>query len=294
MFEKINLFVIGASKCGTTFLHEVLNSHPDICMSNPKEPYTFFYDDYLSRLVDASDLFDNSRRCIIYGESSPIYSETGQFPKIASRIYGYNQNAKILYIVREPFSRLRSVYRQTLSSGHWIDSKRYERYGLKMPLDFGSALFTYPPFVESTRYWSNICHYRKWFPDDNIKVIMFEDLVHDTTSTVKEILFFLNVDNNFCPEYNDLVKNSGKDKVMFNSFEWRLREILPSYVVKYIPDFFKKMARYFTSNYYSKAELSADFSKEQEALVYTLLEDEVKNIYNYIGVKGDPWGFFKK
>lgn len=163
-----------------------------------------------------------------------------------------------------------------------------------MPLDFGSALFTYPPFVESTRYWSNICHYRKWFPDDNIKVIMFEDLVHDTTSTVKEILFFLNVDNNFCPEYNDLVKNSGKDKVMFNSFEWRLREILPSYVVKYIPDFFKKMARYFTSNYYSKAELSADFSKEQEALVYTLLEDEVKNIYNYIGVKGDPWGFFKK
>ncbi|WP_279401832.1 hypothetical protein [Piscibacillus salipiscarius] len=35
--KKANLFVIGASKCGTTSLYEILKEHPNICMSNLKE-----------------------------------------------------------------------------------------------------------------------------------------------------------------------------------------------------------------------------------------------------------------
>ena len=34
-------FVIGAAKCGTTSLHEYLDLHPDISMSDVKEPSYF-------------------------------------------------------------------------------------------------------------------------------------------------------------------------------------------------------------------------------------------------------------
>ena len=36
-----NLFIIGAMKSGTTSLHEYLNEHPDIIMSEVKEPGFF-------------------------------------------------------------------------------------------------------------------------------------------------------------------------------------------------------------------------------------------------------------
>ena len=35
---KPNLFIPGAAKSGTTTLHNLLNNHPDICMSSNKEP----------------------------------------------------------------------------------------------------------------------------------------------------------------------------------------------------------------------------------------------------------------
>ena len=35
---KPNFFIPGAAKSGTTSLHELLDTHPDISMSNEKEP----------------------------------------------------------------------------------------------------------------------------------------------------------------------------------------------------------------------------------------------------------------
>ncbi|MFO7646349.1 MAG: metallopeptidase TldD-related protein, partial [Desulfosarcina sp.] len=39
--RKVNLFVIGAMKSGSTTLHYYLADHPDILMSEPKEPWFF-------------------------------------------------------------------------------------------------------------------------------------------------------------------------------------------------------------------------------------------------------------
>jgi len=35
---------VGAQKCGTSSLHDILSNHPDICLPNEKEAH-FFYDD---------------------------------------------------------------------------------------------------------------------------------------------------------------------------------------------------------------------------------------------------------
>ena len=41
---KPNLFIVGAAKSGTTSLHSYLRSHPQIYMSEPKEPHYFCTD----------------------------------------------------------------------------------------------------------------------------------------------------------------------------------------------------------------------------------------------------------
>jgi len=39
--RKPNFFIVGAPKCGTTALHTYLGQHPDIFVSEPKEPNYF-------------------------------------------------------------------------------------------------------------------------------------------------------------------------------------------------------------------------------------------------------------
>ena len=39
--KKVNLFLAGAAKCGTTTLHHMLSWHPDIFAGPLKEPHFF-------------------------------------------------------------------------------------------------------------------------------------------------------------------------------------------------------------------------------------------------------------
>ncbi len=70
-----NLFVVGAPKCGTTSLHYYLAQHPEIFMSNPKEPY-FFGKDNISTpfpLEMYLALFSLAGVAIWCGEATPLF-----------------------------------------------------------------------------------------------------------------------------------------------------------------------------------------------------------------------------
>ncbi|MBA2558792.1 MAG: sulfotransferase, partial [Propionibacteriales bacterium] len=49
-----HLLVIGAQRCGTTYLHSILDSHPDITMARPArpEPKVFMSDQLVARGLD--------------------------------------------------------------------------------------------------------------------------------------------------------------------------------------------------------------------------------------------------
>ena len=96
-----NLFIVGASKCGTTGLYHLLEKHDECCMSSVKEPHYFnstekTKDWYLS-------LFTACKGSSVIGEASPIYSETTYFPSVPGKIYEFNPSAKIVYMVRHPY-----------------------------------------------------------------------------------------------------------------------------------------------------------------------------------------------
>jgi len=273
-----NLFVIGASKCGTTSLWHMLDLHSNVFMTTPKEPWFFSFSNYKDNLGWYSSLFVKVNGEKIIGEASPIYSETTLIPEIPKRLYDFNPDAKIIYIVREPVSRLKSVWRQTLSSGHW-HQQVYKNYTdvevATMPKDFEKAIFEYPPFIEASKYWTHLNNYRKFYNDENILVLFFEDFKAYPTDTYHKICDFLAIK----PEENKVLferKNSSEGKKMYANWYIKLRENQKIYkTLKYIANIVGIQAPKKTIDY------SIIISPKVEKKINFILKNEKEQILRY-------------
>jgi len=287
----VNLFLIGASKCGSTFMHDMLGQHPNIQMSLIKEPFVFFGESYRDKISIYSDIFSDSERAIFKGESSPIYSETTVCPEIPLRIHEYNSQAKIIYLVRSPYDRLKSVWRQTVSTGHWVEKKHYN---ILMPTDFEKAVFEYPPFLEATKYYTHLSSYVKVFGDDQVKVILFEDMVADLHGTMNTIFSFLEVDAGVNLSVDNAEKNEGKNKKPYNPLIARVSKSVPSSIKAFASDDIKAGLRNVLDKFSGRKFSEPEFTPEMRTQIYKVLEPEVEGVYKYLGITNDPWGFFTR
>lgn len=109
--RKPNLFVIGAMKSGTTSLHEYLDTHPQIAMSAQKEPAYFAEEFTLKRGENwYLSLFSQDPQYRYLGESSAAYTRLPLFQGIPERLHQFNPEARLIYIMRNPFDRVISHY----------------------------------------------------------------------------------------------------------------------------------------------------------------------------------------
>src|SRR5271165_5706185 len=117
-----DFFIVGHAKSGTTALYEMLRRHPEIFMPDSKEPW-FFASDMRRRfnppgsdgppetLADYLALFTPAAPGQLAGEASSSYlwSRTA-----AAAIAAAQPEARIIAILREPASFLRSLHLQLL------------------------------------------------------------------------------------------------------------------------------------------------------------------------------------
>jgi len=279
MKNKVNLFIIGASKCGTTSLWHMLNNHPEVFMSTPKEPRFFSFSNYLKRIEWYESLFENVSNETIIGEATPTYSETTLIPEIPLRIHQYNPNAKIIYIVREPISRLKSVWRQTLSTGHWYKHV-YKNYTDTMvplmPKKIEDAIFQYPPFIEACKYWTHLNNFRNYFDDQNILLLFFEDLKSDPAKVYYEMCRFLGITSQADKTIYEK-KNTSEGKTMDLSWVAYLKR---SNVLQIIAQSLKKFGLKITMPRESiNYEIKINHSAQNE--INNILKIEKKNILSF-------------
>jgi len=278
-----NLFVIGASKCGTTSLYHLLENHDECCMSSIKEPHYFNSNEkteewYLS-------LFSTCQGSSVIGEASPIYSETIYFPSIPEIIYEFNSSAKIVYIVRHPYERLKSVWKQTLSTGHFYEKKYYHQ---KMPLNFQRAIFEYPPFLEACKYWTHIQNYRKYFSDKNIKIIFFDDFVLSPKNVMQELAYFLGVQSFTDIKLGSDQENSSKGKKVASPFYYFLKKIpiLSPMSKKIVPECAKEFIR---KKMTIPVPADPQLTDETKAEIREILGDEIQALFSYTDKSLDFW-----
>jgi hypothetical protein len=187
-------------KSGTTTLHELLAEHPNICMSEPKEPCYFVDPDLLKGMWpemwglgfwrdEASylRLFSGKPTARYFGESSTDYSKLSKISGVVERIAAFSPGAHFIYIMRDPVERTLSHY------WHMVEH-RGEKRG---PLE---AIMQDPHYMDVSHYSMQLKPYIETFGRERLHVLTFEELTSDPAKAVGEVFRWLGVVTNFVPD----------------------------------------------------------------------------------------------
>jgi len=206
-----NFFIVGAMKCGTTSLNEYLKHHPEIFMSEIKEPHYFsksieydsiFLGEHLiSEKEEYLHLFENVKDEKIVGEASTTYLPDPEAPKLIHQIV---PNARILISVRDPVERALSHYSPLIQSQHKIGTfheQIQDEFKHLKDNDISKL-----GLLKCGLYFEGIKRYLDIFEKNHVKIIIFEELVKNTQGILEEILRFLGVTStihNFKPQVHN-------------------------------------------------------------------------------------------
>lgn len=181
--SKPNLFVIGAAKSGTTSLHHYLARHPDVFMSEPKEP-GFFVDEldyYPSDEEWYLNLFEEGATARYRGESSTHYTKLPVYSGVPERIARYCNEPRFIYLMRDPVDRAISQY--------WHNSRKNQEF--RSPLKAMRVDRTYKAYGEYAR---QLRPYIDVFGMDRIFATTFECLIDEPDVVTTDILHWLGLD----------------------------------------------------------------------------------------------------
>jgi hypothetical protein len=201
-----DFLIIGAPKAGTTALHAGLAQHPDLVLSDPKETKYFLCGDappplyrgpgdahsrqeWIWRRRDYLDLFAGVPDDVVCGESTPFYLFDADAQR---RIAAAVPEAKLIAVVRDPVDRAYSNWMHL-----WVD-------GLEPLPDVVEACRReadrvaagWAPFwryIELGRYGEQIQRLKTHFPDRQILVLRYRDLVDDPATTMDRVCTFLGI-----------------------------------------------------------------------------------------------------
>lgn len=205
-----DFFIVGHAKSGTTALHRMLRRHPQLHMP-VKEPW-FFADELHpptppralgtgrtpESFEEYASLFAAAKPEQLIGEASCLYlwSRTA-----AGRIAEAQPGARIIAVLREPASFLRSLHMQFVqvhlepekNLRRAISLEPSRRQGRNVPPN------QYWPdatiYSEHVRYVEQLRRYHALFPAEQMRVFIYEDFRRDNEATVREVQRFLGVDD---------------------------------------------------------------------------------------------------
>lgn len=196
-----DVFLVGAHRAGTTTLCELLDRHPSIQVSRPKEPGVLRRDKSLEAIERAYQrCFPEWSPGIVRLEGSTVYSQSAVYPGVASRIARLNPAARVIYSLREPLRRIESA---------WVQYRSERR--VDIPADFNRAVREVPELVDASLYWKQLGEYRAVLPDERILLIFFDDLVADPNRVVATCLEFLGLEPIPVPR-EGVARNRSADK----------------------------------------------------------------------------------
>ena len=113
--------VIGAMKAGTVSLSRYLDQHPDVFLGRGGrfgEPNFFVAEQNWGRGRGwYESLFEGAGSAAALGECSPGYAMAPFFGGVPERMAQVVPNARLVYVVRDPIARMRSMYMHQVSAG---------------------------------------------------------------------------------------------------------------------------------------------------------------------------------
>jgi hypothetical protein len=176
--QLANFLHLGPGKSGSTWLHEVLISHPEIYFTEAKDLY--FFSRYYDRgLGWYSAQFRAARpQHKIIGEVCPEYLSS---EKAAERIREcLGPDVRLMVTLREPASRAFSSYLYL------------QKHGLAAPTFIQTAQQV-PTLLDEGRYATHLRRYLRSFDRKSLHVALFDDLQSNPQAFLDEVTDWLEV-----------------------------------------------------------------------------------------------------
>jgi hypothetical protein len=192
-----NFIVIGGQKCGSTYIHDELEEHPDVYLTPGETPY-FQDPDYLeTNIIDFEKLFDKAHNYRLVGIKRPDYLAKDECP---ARIKKHIPDAKLIVILRNPVSRAIAAYYHYIKGG--FAPLRTFNEGMKEILN-GNLKHEFPRTDEIVEYGFYFKHLQKYFAHfdkQQIHIILLDDLKKDNLNIISQLYDFLGIDSGFMPQ----------------------------------------------------------------------------------------------
>jgi len=171
---------IGVQRGGSTWLHTLLASHPDVYMPTIRKEIRFFDRYYGNGLKWYESFFcppEDANKYKAIGEISPEYYECQDCPE---RIFNTVPHIKMIMMLRHPISRAYSQY------GFNVQRRNYRGA-------FEDFLATRPKALEKGFYSRFLKEYLRYFDRKQFLPLVFEDVFTDIAKTKTKVADFLEI-----------------------------------------------------------------------------------------------------
>lgn len=255
---KVDFMILGAQKCGTTSLANILKTHENCVCCTKKEPYFFSHNENWKKNVASYKKCFPRKSGAKYFEASTSYTRRPLYnDNIWDDLYEYNPNLRFLYVVRPPLERIVSAYVHS-----------FERGFTDLPIE--EAIFKFAPLLPTTRYYVQIAPFIEKFGKSRVKILFLSALKKQQSSTKTEIAKFLDIDPQ---KYQDgEIKANSMETAGRLHHKWDNPGLAFKIFRRAAPKLYARITDNSSRRFAEKPQLSTKIKKE----VLGLLENDIK------------------
>lgn len=198
MSRPCHFLVIGAQRCGTTWLHDLLAAHPDIAMARPArpEPKVFLRPGPVGLQAYRTEFFGHATGERALGEKTTSYLES---PEVPSRVATTLGRPQVVVQLRDPVRR--AVSNWSFSRDHGLEQRPLAqalRADLAQPRRWDRQASSVSPFayVSRGRYVEDLA---RWTDRFDVHVQFLEEMRAEP-DRIGALYRWLGVDDGFRPD----------------------------------------------------------------------------------------------
>lgn len=285
MENKHNIYLIcpGAQKAGTSFLANVLIQHPQICFSQYKETHYYCVQkQYEKGIKGYLNLFSPDENSKYLADFTPEYLPRLESIKRIKEQLG--ENVKFIVLLREPVKRAFSQYNMRVSKGRC--KKSFEQL-VNENLNEGKERMV--SIVNRGLYAEQLDNLMKYYKKEDVLIVTFEKLVREKDIIIKNILDFLQIQNDYNFSYEvDLNERRYTKAVGLGKLAYRVPLSFRRRLYK-MSSLLEKLVRKILSISVKEMETKSILTKEIKSVLKEYYHDSNQRLKKEYGVDVSDW-----
>lgn len=268
---------IGVPRSGTTWLHELFQTHPEVYVPKYRKEIHFFNKNYKRGIGWYEKFFPSDVRARKYraiGEITPFYLF---YDECIERILKIPSITKLIVNLRNPVDRAYSYYGVMIQNGKCVGS-------------FEECISQHPVILQQSYYSEQLKKYLHHFGREQVLVLIYEQTIASSISKTKEILAdFLDIDVEGFPSTAGVarVAVSGIPKahaayLFFDKIAWRLKDMRLDCIVSW-------SIKLGIKRLFGKKHFPPKMKEETRQYLKDLYKHEIQKLESLLGTNLDCW-----